>query len=173
VLLSPAVPLLFMGEEHAEPNPFPYFVDHTDPELLEATRQGRMREFAGFAELGDPLDPGLEETFRAAIIDHERARTGQHAEMREWYRTLLATRRELFGGTGTSSCVAGLDDATCVLTVDRLGLDRKVRCLYQFCADEVTVDVGRGWTGVLFGPGARLDGETVRLEGWTCAVLAG
>jgi len=171
VLLSPGVPLLFMGEEHAEPNPFPYFIDHSDPELLEATRAGRRREFEAFSRLGAPPDPADEETFRSAVLDHERARTGPHAQMREWYRTLLEVRRELFGGSGEPVAVAGLDDRSCVLTVDRQGRSGRVRCLFQFGPQETDVDVGRGWRGVLFGPGARLDGETVRLEGWTCAVL--
>jgi maltooligosyltrehalose trehalohydrolase len=41
VLLSPFTPMLFMGEEYGDTSPFPYFVDHTDPELLEAVRRGR------------------------------------------------------------------------------------------------------------------------------------
>jgi len=41
VLLAPGIPLLFMGEEYGETAPFPYFVDHQDPELLEAVRRGR------------------------------------------------------------------------------------------------------------------------------------
>jgi maltooligosyltrehalose trehalohydrolase len=171
VLLGPGIPLLFMGEEHAEEAPFPYFIDHGDPALLAATREGRQREFSGFAGLGDPPDPAAEETFRSAVIDHERARTGTHAQMREWYRTLLRTRRELFGGTGPPVDVAGYDSASGVLTVDRTGVTGPIRLLFQFSSSEVTVDVGPGWSTVLLGPGARHDGETVHLQGWTCAVL--
>ena len=171
VLLSPAVPLLFMGEEHAEEAPFPYFIDHADAALVEATRAGRNREFAAFTDLGRPPDPADEATFRSAVVDHDRARTGTHAEMRDWYRTLLTARRELFGGTGEPVDVAGLDEVTGVLTVDRHGLHGPVRLLYQFDPGEVTVEVGRGWKAHLLGPGARHDGDTVRLEGWTCAVL--
>jgi maltooligosyltrehalose trehalohydrolase len=171
VLLAPAVPLLFMGEEHAEPAPFPYFIDHGEPELVEATRAGRLREFAGFAELGRPPDPAAESTFRSAVIDHERARTGQHAEMRDWYRTLLTVRRDLFGGTGSPVEAVDLDEATGVLTVDRPGVDGPVRCLFQFGPAETAVDVGDGWSTALAGPGARLDGPTLRLEGWTVVVL--
>ena len=49
VLLSPYVPLLFMGEEHGETNPFLYFVSHGDPALVEAVRKGRQEEFATFS----------------------------------------------------------------------------------------------------------------------------
>ena len=53
LLLSPYVPLLFMGEEHAEANPFLYFVSHGDPALVEAVREGRRREFESFAWAGE------------------------------------------------------------------------------------------------------------------------
>jgi maltooligosyltrehalose trehalohydrolase len=49
VLLSPYVPLLFMGEEYGETNPFPYFVSHSDPDLIQAVRNGRRKtEFEVF-----------------------------------------------------------------------------------------------------------------------------
>jgi maltooligosyltrehalose trehalohydrolase len=46
VLLSPFIPLLFMGEEYGETAPFPYFVSHSDPDLIEVVRRGRRAEFA-------------------------------------------------------------------------------------------------------------------------------
>ena len=53
VLLSPYIPLLFMGEEYSERAPFEYFVSHGDPSLVEAVRQGRKDEFAKFGWPGD------------------------------------------------------------------------------------------------------------------------
>ena len=41
VILSPFIPLLFMGEEYAESAPFPYFISHSDAELIDAVRRGR------------------------------------------------------------------------------------------------------------------------------------
>ncbi len=55
VLVSPYLPMLFMGEEYAEPNPFLYFVSHTDPDLVEAVRKGRKAEFAAFHALGEAI----------------------------------------------------------------------------------------------------------------------
>ena len=62
LLLSPFVPLLFMGEEYAEPAPFLYFVSHSDPALVEAVRRGRRDEFAAFAGRGEVPDPQAVET---------------------------------------------------------------------------------------------------------------
>jgi maltooligosyltrehalose trehalohydrolase len=60
-LLSPFVPMLFMGEEYGETAPFQFFSNHIDPDIAQATREGRRREFAGFAQFGedvpDPEDP--------------------------------------------------------------------------------------------------------------------
>jgi maltooligosyltrehalose trehalohydrolase len=53
VLLSPHIPLLFMGEEYNETAPFLYFVSHGDPALIEAVRRGRREEFARFTWEGE------------------------------------------------------------------------------------------------------------------------
>jgi malto-oligosyltrehalose trehalohydrolase len=71
-LLSPAIPMLFMGEEWGSNSPFPFFCDFTG-ELAEAVRRGRRREFAdAYAKHGDEIpDPLSESTFRSAVPDWE------------------------------------------------------------------------------------------------------
>jgi maltooligosyltrehalose trehalohydrolase len=101
VLLSPFVPLLFMGEEYAETQPFPYFIDHSDPKLIAAVRKGRKEEFASFTWKGEPPDPASEETFASARI--LRPRDGNHAAMRNFYKRLLALRKEFRLGAGDQS----------------------------------------------------------------------
>jgi maltooligosyltrehalose trehalohydrolase len=93
LLLSPYVPLLFMGEEHGETNPFLYFVSHGDPALVEAVRKGRQEEFASFGWAGEVPDPQAEETFVASRPDWERASSGAGARMQALYRELLRLRR--------------------------------------------------------------------------------
>jgi maltooligosyltrehalose trehalohydrolase len=94
LLLSPYVPLLFMGEEYGEAAPFLYFASNTDLELVEAIRQGRKREFAEFMQ-GEPPDPFAEETFQRSKLNHALAQEGKHAELRELYRTLIQLRKTL------------------------------------------------------------------------------
>ncbi len=93
LLLSPYVPLLFMGEEHGEANPFLYFVSHGDPALVEAVREGRRREFETFAWAGEVPDPQSEHTFEASRPRWERAESGGGARLRALYRDLLHLRR--------------------------------------------------------------------------------
>ena len=96
VLLSPFTPMLFMGEEYAETAPFPFFVDHGDPELLEATRRGRREEFAAAEwseEVPIPADPA---TFAAAVLDPSLADVAPHRA--SWPPTPSCWR--CAGGTG-------------------------------------------------------------------------
>lgn len=93
VLLAPGIPLLFMGEEYGETAPFPYFVDHSDPALNEAVRNGRADEFLLHGRFGDTSDPSLEETFRSSKIDlNLRSRPG-HREVFAFYQEVLRLRR--------------------------------------------------------------------------------
>nr|MCU0550948.1 DUF3459 domain-containing protein [Leptolyngbya sp. Prado105] len=92
VLLSPYIPLLFMGEEYGEEAPFTYFVSHSDPELIRAVRQGRKAEFEAFHFEGEPPDPESPETFRACQLQWERHQTGKHQVLWNFYRRLLNLR---------------------------------------------------------------------------------
>jgi len=92
VILSPYLPLLFMGEEYGETAPFLYFVSHGDPALIEAVRRGRREEFASFGWKGETPDPQDPATFRRSKLDHGLAERGQHGALRAFYRHLLALR---------------------------------------------------------------------------------
>jgi maltooligosyltrehalose trehalohydrolase len=90
-LLAPFTPMLFMGEEYGEKAPFQFFSDHIDEEIATATREGRRREFAAFAQFGEEIpDPQSRETFEASKLTRER-----DPELSELYRRLLETRRQI------------------------------------------------------------------------------
>lgn len=95
MLLSPFVPMLFMGEEYGEEAPFLYFVSHTDPDLVEAVRQGRKREFQAFTWQGEVPDPQSEETFQRSVLQWEKRLEGKHQVLWELYRTLIGLRRSI------------------------------------------------------------------------------
>ena len=92
-LLAPYIPLFFMGEEYAENRPFHFFVSHTEPELLEAVRKGRKREFSRFQWGGDPPDPADPQTFVRSTLAWEDRDVGQHRAMLEFTKRLLTLRR--------------------------------------------------------------------------------
>ncbi|HEX8168175.1 MAG TPA: malto-oligosyltrehalose trehalohydrolase [Beijerinckiaceae bacterium] len=100
LLLSPQVPLLYMGEDWAASTPFLYFVDFSDdPELSRAVRDGRRREFARFKSFAESHgerqipDPTLEETFRRSVLDWSEASRPPHVEVRAEVRRLLQMRQ--------------------------------------------------------------------------------
>ncbi|MFA4915094.1 MAG: malto-oligosyltrehalose trehalohydrolase [Syntrophales bacterium] len=94
VLLSPYIPLLFMGEEYGEGAPFLYFISHSDQELIEAVRRGRTEEFKAFKTTEEPPDPNDDETFLKSKINWEKRKTGNHGILRDFYKYLLALRKE-------------------------------------------------------------------------------
>ncbi|MGW3988344.1 malto-oligosyltrehalose trehalohydrolase [Streptomyces sp. NPDC004830] len=93
ILTAPFTPMLFMGEEWAAGTPWQFFTDHTDPELAEAVRQGRRREFAahGWKEEDVP-DPQDHATRDRSCLDWSEPEREPHARMLAWYRQLLALR---------------------------------------------------------------------------------
>ena len=95
VLLGPYIPLLFMGEEYGEKSPFLYFASHGDKELVQSVKEGRQREFSSFGWTGEVPDPQAEETFLASKINPERRDTGAYAEVFNFYKKLIALRKEI------------------------------------------------------------------------------
>ena len=105
VLLSPNIPLLFMGEEYGETAPFLYFIDHGDPALIEAVRMGRRAEFASFTWEGDIPDPQDPATLERSRIQLGGQRDSRQAAMLRWVRTLIDLRKTIssLGAGGTKS----------------------------------------------------------------------
>ncbi|HYL79755.1 MAG TPA: malto-oligosyltrehalose trehalohydrolase, partial [Candidatus Acidoferrum sp.] len=93
VLLSPYVPLLFMGEEYGERAPFLFFTDFGDPALRTAVGRGRQEEFAAFGWTGDVPDPQDEGSFIRSKLDWELRTQEPHCRLWEYYRALLHLRR--------------------------------------------------------------------------------
>jgi malto-oligosyltrehalose trehalohydrolase len=96
-LLLPQIPMLFMGEEWAAEQPFPFFCDF-EPVLALAVRKGRRAEFARFPQFEDPHareripDPTAESTFNAAKLDWGALERAPHRDVLTWYRRILAVR---------------------------------------------------------------------------------
>jgi maltooligosyltrehalose trehalohydrolase len=95
IILSPFIPMLFMGEEYGETAPFQYFTSHSDADLIEAVRKGRREEFDDFTWKGEPPDPHDEQTFNASKLNWNLAQRDEHASLRRLYKQLLAFRRDI------------------------------------------------------------------------------
>ncbi len=96
LLTSPYTPMLFMGEEWAAGTPWQFFTSHPEPELAAAVGAGRREEFAEHdwpdVEVPDPQDPA---TFSRSKLDWAELEKPAHAGMLDFYRRLIALRKEL------------------------------------------------------------------------------
>ena len=95
LLLSPNVPLIFMGEEYAEDAPFLYFVSHSDPDLVTAVREGRKKDFADFHLKGEFIDPFSPDTFHKCQLNWNKRQEGKYKIMLELYQHLIQFRRTI------------------------------------------------------------------------------
>jgi len=93
-LLSPYIPMLWMGQEYGEKAPFYYFVDHSDKELVEAVRAGRRREFEGFKwdGIADPKSPS---TYEHSKLCWDLYKKGKYAMLFSLYKKLVSLRKKM------------------------------------------------------------------------------
>ena len=134
VLLSPFVPLLFMGEEYGEPQPFQYFTSHGDPALIAAVREGRHAEFASFRWQGEIPDPDDPATFMRSALTHREYEDGPHGTLWEFYRELLRLRRTrpALATLDLESLDVHADEETKTLAVRRWAGDDQTLALFNF-----------------------------------------
>lgn len=92
-LLSPYLPLLFMGEEYGETAPFNFFVDYASKELSGTIREGRMKEFAEFNWQGESLDPSDKRTFESSKLNWDLRYKGEGKKILAYYQTLIHLRQ--------------------------------------------------------------------------------
>jgi maltooligosyltrehalose trehalohydrolase len=140
-LLSPFIPMIFMGEEYAEDVPFLYFVSHGDPDLIEAVRRGRKAEFEAFSWRGEPPDPQNVGTFSQSILHWEKRNAGLHRVMLAFYTRLLELRREnpVLSHPDNRSLEASASDDLRVLQVRRWRGTDQVWMLFNFNSDDLAI----------------------------------
>src|SRR4051812_18181461 len=122
LVLAPETPLIFMGQEYDERNPFLFFTSYGDPALQKAVVEGRRKEFAqfGFEDTPNPEDPQTFERSKLQwpVAGDQWPDESQH-EMWQWYRRLFELRREYVAKDG-NKCGACVENG--LLTMDVMGL---------------------------------------------------
>jgi maltooligosyltrehalose trehalohydrolase len=93
MLLAPQVPMLFMGEEYGETNPFQYFISHTDKDLVEQVRKGRREEFSYFNWEGEVPDPQSESVFRQCVLSWNYHVNPDRLALFKLYKHLIGMRK--------------------------------------------------------------------------------
>ena len=178
VILSPFLPLLFMGEEYGETAPFLYFISHLDPALAEAVREGRQQDFAGFDWPGEFSDPQDESTFQRSRLNHSLPTAGHHQMLSQFYKHLLALRKSVpaLRNLSKSDMEVTCDEGQQLLTLRRWSTGSEVQLLLNFGRETAMKQLEKPgqWRSLLDsastefgGPGAAVIGvqeNTVRLS---------
>lgn len=163
-LLSPFVPMLFMGEEYGETAPFQYFTSHSDPELVDAVRRGRREEFAAFGWEGRVPDPQEEQTFSCSALNHSLKAEEPHRTLLRFYQQLIRIRDEQELGTPTPRTVREL--GSCAFLLMRQIASRQLAMLCNFAEFPVTLntpDLAGRWTKLIYSADASWNGPEQNL----------
>jgi maltooligosyltrehalose trehalohydrolase len=134
VITSPYIPLLFMGEEYSESNPFLYFVDPGDPQLAEAIRKGRKEEFKSFHSDGEAPDPVNEETFMSSKLQWELPYKKPHQAMYNYYRSLISLRKKIpvLRHPDRRNMEVTCDEEHQLLCIHRWNEEQHILCIMNF-----------------------------------------
>jgi len=171
VVLSPFLPMLFMGEEWSEPNPFLYFVSHTDPELAAAVRKGRKDEFAAFHVSGEAPDPMDEKTFTDSKLQWNLVQKGIHRIMYEYYRSLISLRKSLavLRNPDRKNLLVEADRQKQLLFLHRWNDEQHLWCILNFSStvNEIIVPPDQTWEKIFDSSAAEWNGpgELNNVEG--------
>lgn len=188
MLLMPYVPLIFMGEEAALDSPFLYFVSHSDPDLIQAVRDGRRAEFSSFGWDKEPPDPQDEKTFLRSKFSWEALAEEKHKRMRDLYAHVIQIRKEypLLRDPGKKTLHAEYDKERNVFSITRRTktelchillnpTERAQQCEIPFFADQyrcVLNTADAKWNYEKKDPALSLGHEkTIRLEALSLIVL--
>ncbi len=95
LIISPSLPMLFMGEEYGENNPFLYCVSFIDENLNQAVKKGRSEEFTSFNWEGDIPDPHIETTFTKSKLDWAKIKSNNHKALLAFYKDIIRKRKTI------------------------------------------------------------------------------
>ncbi len=94
VMLSPYIPMVFMGEEYGEKQPFHYFIDHNDEKLIEAVRKGRKNDFRAFGWKNDPPDPKAMDAYKQSWLSWN-TKDDESEKTFLFYKSLIELKKEI------------------------------------------------------------------------------
>jgi maltooligosyltrehalose trehalohydrolase len=138
VMVSPYLPLLFMGEEYSEQNPFLYFVSHTDEQLIEAVRKGRNNEFKAFHVRGEAPDPQSKDTFQRSKLNWQSHNQAQQQNMLKYYKKLIFLRKTLpaLHNLNRKNLSVTYNEQQQTLQLHRWEDDNRIYCFMNFSKDQ-------------------------------------
>ncbi|MBS0000147.1 MAG: malto-oligosyltrehalose trehalohydrolase [Cyclobacteriaceae bacterium] len=141
MFLGPYIPLIFMGEEYGESNPFLYFNSHNDPELIRLVREGRKNEFREFYGKGEPADPQDTGTFNRSKLSWDYREIPHRSHLLEYYKNWIRLRKDnpALRSRDRKNIMVRTIDPKGTLMVERTSKDCRVAGIMNF--QDVRVDL--------------------------------
>ncbi|MDQ1139140.1 malto-oligosyltrehalose trehalohydrolase [Pedobacter agri] len=146
VFCSPYLPLIFMGEEYGEINPFQFFISHGDEKLIAAVREGRKKEFEAFHHEEDTPDPQAETTFNRSKLNWNSLNENKHQLMLNFYTALIKLRKSLPALATLNRNQLKVDvfkEQNCLI-LKRWEGRQQVRCVMNFSPQQQVLSIPNG-----------------------------
>ncbi len=189
VLLSPYVPMLFMGEEYGDTAPFYFFSDYSDPQIIGGLAGSRKQQFAAFDWDDEPKDSQDQATFMASKLNWNERTEPPHNLLLDWHKQLIALRRihpllkDLSKNNFRADLLGSQGLALYRHTADQF---EHLLCLLNLSPDPLTINIGYGerktkWNKLLdssspgpsghtSAPACLVTGESIQLPPWAVAI---
>lgn len=141
VFFSPYIPLIFMGEEYGETNPFLYFISHGENDLIQAVREGRKRVFNYLSEDEVP-DPQAVETFNKSKLSWENKNEDQ-SNLLAFYKELIRLRKthDVLKNTDRLGTEADIVKDRKAIVLLRQYHENLIICILNFEDESVTLEM--------------------------------
>jgi maltooligosyltrehalose trehalohydrolase len=150
MFVAPNVPMLFMGEEYGERNPFYYFVSHLDEKLNRLVREGRKQEFKDFyKDASEAINPDDAETFEASKLSWGIEKDAQKSAMFRFYQKLIQLRKEHPALKETDKDNLKISEEDKFFTLERWQGENKVVVFLNFEKEERTSKIPEHINGSL------------------------
>lgn len=134
VFVSPFLPMLFMGEEYGETNPFLYFVNHNDEALNNLVRRGRQDEFRSFypGDRKPTPDPADIKTFLKSKLVSEPLADDTSKKLFKYYKTLVALKKKHPVLNKADKKQIKVSQENKILSVERWNKESRIICWLNF-----------------------------------------
>ena len=137
MILSPFVPMLFMGEEYGEDNPFLYFISHTDKDLIKAVQEGRAKEFSSFEWKEEIPDPQSVETYKKCILNFNLLNNEKNKKHFLFYKTLIELKKDHPLLKVTDQVQLNAENKDDLLIVRRKNKKQSLNCYFNFSDESI------------------------------------
>jgi maltooligosyltrehalose trehalohydrolase len=173
-LLSPLVPMLFMGEEYGEIAPFQYFTSHGDPALVEAVSRGRREEFAAFGWENSVPEPQEEQTFARSHLNHFLKKKEPHRTLWRLYQRLIQLREEYALGLQAARAIREVGERALLIRSE--SDSRALAIVFNFAEAPATLnlpELAGKWTTVIRSADSSWNGPEQKLPTELTILTAG